>query len=77
MKSNQRPFRPKTGAKGLLLWVGMTVLIISLALFFMLKVPASSDPDVERVRLLSLLVGVAVAGICLIAGTAHRWFYPK
>ena len=77
MKSNQVPFRPKARAKGLLLWVGITVLIISLALFFMLKSTALTDPSVERIRLLSLLVGVAVAGICLIAGTAHRWFYPK
>ena len=23
------------------------------------------------------IVGIVIAGICLIAGTAGRWFYPK
>jgi len=61
----------------LLWWVAIISLTVSFALYYFLGKQAEIDVHVEQQRMLPLLIGVVIAGICLIAGTAGRWFYPK
>lgn len=73
MKGKKNPFQPKA----LLWWVAIISLAISGALFFFLKDQAQYDVSLDQKRMLFPLVGIIIAGICVIAGTAGRWFYPK
>lgn len=73
MKTNKSPFKPNI----LLWWVAIIALAVSGMIFYLTAQPAEYDPAVETMRKLALMVGFVVAGICLIAGTAGRWFYPK
>lgn len=73
MKTNKGPFHPKA----LLWWVAIISLAISAALFFFLKDQAQYDVGINQKRILFPLIGVIIAGVCIIAGTAGRWFYPK
>jgi len=43
----------------------------------MLAEQAEIDIAVRQQRMLFPLVGIVIAGICLICGTAGRWFHPK
>ena len=72
MKSKS-PFQPRA----LLWWVAIISLVVSAALFFFLEEQAKVDVTMERQRMIFPLVGVVIAGVCIIAGTAGRWFYPK
>lgn len=38
---------------------------------------ADTDVHIRQQRMIFPLVGIVIAGVCLIAGTAGRWFYPK
>lgn len=73
MKQKKSPFHPKA----LLWWVGITALAISAALFFFLEDQAEYNVALEQQRMLFPVIGIIIAGTCLIAGTAGRWFYPK
>ena len=61
----------------LLWWVAIIALAVSGALYYFLGTQAEIDVHVGQKRLLFPLIGIVIAGICLIAGTAGRWFYPK
>ena len=63
--------------KALLWWVAIIALAVSAALYFFLKEQAQYDVALDQRRLLFPLVGIIIAGVCIIAGTAGRWFYPK
>ena len=73
MKGKKNPFNPKA----LLWWVAIISLAISSALFFFLKEQAQIDVALAQRRMMFPLIGIIIAGICIIAGTAGRWFYPK
>lgn len=63
--------------KALLWWVAIISLAVSAALYISLKEQAQYDVALNQRRLLFPLIGIIIAGICIIAGTAGRWFYPK
>lgn len=63
--------------KALLWWIAIISLAVSGALFFFLKEQAQYDVSLDQRRMMFPLIGVIIAGICVIAGTAGRWFYPK
>jgi hypothetical protein len=73
MKGKKDPIN----AKALLWWVAIISLAVSITLYFLLKDQAQYDVDLDRRRILFPLIGIVIAGICIIAGTAGRWFYPK
>ncbi len=73
MKAKKGPFNPKA----LLWWVAIIALAVSISLFFFLREQALYDPALNQRRLLFPVVGVIIAGVCFIVGTASRWFYPK
>jgi len=73
MKRKKSPFQPKA----LLWWVAIISLAISAALYFFLKEQAQYDVSIDQRRLLFPLIGIVIAGVCIITGTAGRWFYPK
>lgn len=73
MNNKKSPFQPKA----LLWWVAIISLAISTAFYFLLKEQAQYDASLDQVRLLIPLIGIIIAGVCFIAGTAGRWFYPK
>ena len=73
MKGKKSPFQPKA----LLWWVAIISLAISAALYFFLKEQAQYDVSIDQRRLLFPLIGIVIAGVCIITGTAGRWFYPK
>jgi len=73
MRNRKNPFH----TKALLWWVAIIALAISTALFFFLKEQAEIDVAIAQRRMLFPLIGIIIAGVCIIAGTAGRWFYPK
>lgn len=73
MKAKKGPFNPNA----LLWWVAIISLVVSGALYFLLKDQAALDVNLRQKRMIFPLVGIVIAGVCLIAGTASRWFYPK
>ncbi len=48
-------------------------LALGIAIYILLK-PVEYDPEIERLRMLALFVGVIVAGLSIIIGTSKRWF---
>ena len=73
MKGKKAPINPKA----LLWWVAIISLAVSATLYFLLKEQAQYDVALDQRRMLFPLIGIIIAGICIIAGTAGRWFYPK
>ena len=73
MKPKKTPFHPKA----LLWWVAAISLALSAALFFFLKDQAEYNVALDEKRMFIPVIGIIIAGICIIAGTAERWFYPK
>jgi hypothetical protein len=73
MKREKSPFQPHA----LLWWVAIIALAVSGFLYYMLGQQAELDVAVRQQRMLFPLVGIIIAGVCIIAGTAGRWFYPK
>jgi hypothetical protein len=73
MKPKKNPFQPNA----LLWWVAIISLIVSGALYYFLGPQSEVDVHVRQQRMIFPLVGIVIAGVCLIAGTAGRWFYPK
>jgi len=73
MKGTKNPFNPKA----LLWWVAIISVAVSAALYFSLGEQAELDVALRQRRMLFPGIAVIIAGICIIAGTAGRWFYPK
>ncbi len=73
MKSNKGPFNPSA----LLWWVAIISLVVSGVLYFMLGNQAEVDVHIRQQRIVFPMIGIIIAGVCLIWGTASRWFYPK
>lgn len=61
----------------LLWWMAIFALVISGALYYFLGKKAEFDVDTRQLRMVFPLIGIVIAGICLIIGTSGRWFYPK
>jgi heme/copper-type cytochrome/quinol oxidase subunit 4 len=73
MKAKKSPFQPHA----LLWWVAIISLAVSIALFIFMGSQAEVDVNVRQQRMMFPLIGIVIAGVCLIWGTAGRWFYPK
>ena len=73
MKGKNNPVNRKV----LLWWVAIISLAVCTMLYFLLKEQAQYDAILNQRILMFPLVGIIIAGICIIAGTAGRWFYPK
>ena len=73
MKDKKSPFRPKV----LLWWVAIIALGVSAAIYFGLEEQAKYDVTIAQRRILAPVIGIVIAGVCIITGTAERWFYPK
>lgn len=73
MKQKKSPFQPNA----LLWWVAIIALVLSGSLYYFLGKQAEIDVAMGQRRLIFPLVGFVIAGVCLIAGTSGRWFYPK
>ncbi|MBN2161492.1 MAG: hypothetical protein JXR25_17540 [Pontiellaceae bacterium] len=73
MNTKKGPFNPNV----LLWWVAIIALVVSGVMYFMLDKQAALDVHIAKMRMIFPLVGIITAGVCLIAGTAGRWFYPK
>jgi len=73
MKQKKSPFQPHA----LLWWVAVIALVLSGALYYFLGTQAEIDVTMRQQRMVFPLIGIVIAGLCLIAGTASRWFYPK
>ncbi len=73
MKNTKNPFSTKV----LLWWVALISLAISGALYYFLGEQAKYDVALAQKRILFPVIGIIIAGICAISGSAGRWFYPK
>jgi hypothetical protein len=60
--------------KSLLWWVAIISLVVSGLLYKLLDLQADLDVSVRQQRLIIPLIGILIAGVCLISGTAGRWF---
>lgn len=65
--------RPSMHA-AMLWWIAIIALAVSGAIFYFLGANAEVDVTVRQQRMIFPLVGVVIAGVCLIIGTAGRWF---
>ncbi|MDF7826105.1 hypothetical protein P4B35_18890 [Pontiellaceae bacterium B12227] len=72
-KPKKSPFQPHA----MLWWVAIIALAVSGSLYYFLGTQAEIDVNLRQQRLIFPLIGIVIAGVCLIAGTAGRWFYPK
>lgn len=63
----------------LLWWTAIISLAVSGAIYYFLGNTDDFEYNqaLQQMRTFILLIGVIIAGICVIAGTASRWFYPK
>ncbi|HEY5653830.1 MAG TPA: hypothetical protein VIR63_05625 [Pontiella sp.] len=67
------PYQPNA----LLWWVAIISLVVSISVFFLLEEQAKYDVQIRTQRMLFPLVGILIAGVCLITGTAKLWFHSK
>ena len=73
MNTKKGPFNPNT----MLWWVAIISLIVSGVLYYLLGQQAELDVNMRQQRTIIPIIGIVIAGFCLIIGTAGRWFYPK
>ena len=75
MKTKKGPFNPNA----LLWWIAIISLAVSGAIYYFLGKTGDIEfnQSLQQKRMLVMLIGVVIAGVCAIAGTAGRWFYPK
>ncbi len=71
MNTKKGPFNPNM----LLWWVAIIALVVSGVLYYLLGPQAEFDVSIRQKRMIFPLVGIVIAGICIIVGTASRWFY--
>lgn len=70
MNPNKRP----SMHTAMLWWIAIISLTVSGAIFYFLGTQAEIDVTIRQQRMIFPLVGIVIAGICLIVGTAGRWF---
>lgn len=58
----------------MLWWIAIISLAVSGAIFYFLGANAEVDVTVRQQRMIFPLIGIVIAGVCLIVGTAGRWF---
>ncbi len=73
MKAKKGPFNPNS----MLWWVAIIALVVSGFLYYLLGEQAEVDVSLRQHRMIVPVIGIIIAGVCLIVGTAGRWFYPK
>lgn len=69
MKNN-----PTVKKNPMLWWVSAISLSVSAAVFITLKDLAKTDAAIESTRLMVAMMGIIIAGICIISATANHWF---
>ena len=62
-------------SKALLWWIAIIALAVTFTLYFALAPQAQYDVSIAQKRIFLPVIGIVIAGLCLIAGTAGRWFY--
>ncbi len=75
MKSKKR--KRELFRNALLWWLFIISLAITGSIYLFLGPQAEFDVDIRKRRLLFPMVGVIIAGLCLIGGTAGRWFRSR
>jgi hypothetical protein len=58
----------------ILWWIAILAIGISVSVYIFMKKPAEIDVAIERTRLLFPLIGITIAGLCLICGISKKWF---
>lgn len=66
-------FMIKPNRHAWLWWISALTISIGVAVYILLK-PGAYDPAVQRYRSIALAAGLLVSGLCIIIGTARRWF---
>jgi len=66
-------FTGKPGPNAWLWWVATLSLALGFSIHYFLK-PAYNDYELQRVRVLALLVSLSISGLCIIIGTSKKWF---
>jgi hypothetical protein len=66
-------FSTKPNRNTWLWWIAAVTLSIGIAIFILLE-PAEYDVEIQRIRSMALVVSIMVSGLCIIIGTAKRWF---
>ncbi|MDK2856918.1 MAG: hypothetical protein PWQ29_45 [Verrucomicrobiota bacterium] len=54
-------------------WISVITLAIGISIYVFLE-PAEYDVEIQRIRSAALVLSILVAGLCIIIGTAKRWF---
>ena len=67
-------FLKKANQHAWLWWVSLVTLSIGMSVFFLLKSAAEEDYELQRYRAMALVVSMTISGLCVIIGTARRWF---
>ncbi len=73
MKNINGPVKKNT----LLWWISIISIVASGLIYYLLGEGAQVDVHIQQQRTIFPILGIVVAGVCLIVGTAGRWFYPK
>lgn len=66
-------FMIKPNRHAWLWWISALTVSIGVAVYILLK-PGAYDPAVQRYRSTALAAGLLISGLCIIIGTARRWF---
>lgn len=72
-----KPYKKTSQNTAFLWWTAIISLVVTGALYFFLGQQADLDVTLRQERTIFPLIGLIIAGVCLIAGTAGRWFNPK
>ncbi|MBT8042222.1 MAG: hypothetical protein KJN98_03560 [Pontiella sp.] len=70
-------YKKSSQNRAFLWWTAIISLVVTGALYFFLGQQAELDVTLRQERNIFPLIGLIIAGLCLIAGTAGRWFNPK
>jgi hypothetical protein len=66
-------FLTKPNRHAWLWWVSIVALSIGVAVYILLQ-PAGYDAEIQRYRMMALVISVLISGLCVIVGTSKRWF---
>lgn len=61
------PRKSKKPGNAILAWLAIITFTAAVASFFLLQEQAQNDVHIEKQRLLYLLIGVIISGICIIS----------
>lgn len=70
----KNPYKKNFRKNILLWWVAIIALGVCGALYVALGQQSDMDVTLRQERTVFPLIGLIIAGLCLIAGTANRWF---